>query len=54
MPVPVCANESKFSATGEPSDVMLPPLVNADEGLTNTEIPIAKANMAIKLATRIN
>jgi hypothetical protein len=40
--------------SGEPKAVMLPPLVNADEGRTNTETAIANAKIAIKVIAVVN
>jgi len=54
MFVPVCASVSKLSVNGEPRVVMLPLLVNADEGLTNIDIPMAKLIMAIKVIASVN
>jgi hypothetical protein len=52
MLVPVCARVSKFSVRGEPSEVMLPPLVTADELGTKAEIPKTNKTIATKIQGR--
>src|SRR5262245_22433560 len=39
MPVPVEASESKFSVSGVPSAVILPPFVRAEDGRVSVRIP---------------
>src|SRR5262245_30020445 len=39
MPVPVEASESKFSVSGVPSAVILPPLVRAEDGRVSVRTP---------------
>jgi hypothetical protein len=47
MFVPVCASVSKFSVSGTPRVVILPPLVSADEGGIRDVIPIPSKTVAI-------
>ena len=44
--VPVCARVLKFSVSGTPNAVMLPPFVTAEDGCTRVEMPTPMQSMA--------
>jgi hypothetical protein len=52
MPVPVEASVSKFSTSGVPNAVMLPPFVKAEDGRTSARIPRLRQikTVAVKMA----
>jgi len=53
MPVPVDASESKFSVSGTPNVVMLPPFVKANEDCTKYEVPTAAQIVVTAIKTAI-
>ena len=51
--VPVWASESKFSVSGTPNDVMLPPFVRANVGSTMRKARTAASSMAHTISARM-
>ena len=54
MLVPVCARVSKFSVSGEPRVVILPPFVRAEDGRTRAVMPNPMQTITTRTEKAIN